>query len=40
MLTRALFALALICGTAAAASSAEETKVLALGLTDHEVTQA
>jgi hypothetical protein len=29
----------LICGTAAA-SSAEETKVLALGLTDHEVTQA
>ncbi len=38
MLTRALFALALICGTAAAAS-AEETKVLALGLTDHEVTQ-
>ena len=39
MLTRALFALALICGTAAA-SSAEEIKVLALGLTDHEVTQA
>jgi hypothetical protein len=39
MLTRALFALALICGTAAAAP-AEETKVLALGLTDHEVTQA
>jgi hypothetical protein len=38
MLTRALFALALICGTAAAAS-AEETKVLALGLADHEVTQ-
>lgn len=39
MLTRVLFALALICGTAAAAS-AEETKVLALGLADHEVTQA
>jgi len=38
MLTRVLFALALICGTAAA-SSAEETKVLALGLADHEVTQ-
>lgn len=39
MLTRVLFALALICGTAAAAS-AEETKVSALGLADHEVTQA
>ena len=38
MLTRVLFALALICGTAAAAL-AEETKVLALGLADHEVTQ-
>jgi hypothetical protein len=38
MLTRALFALALICGMAVA-SSAEETKVLALGLSDHEVTQ-
>ena len=38
MLTRALFALALICGTAAAAQAAE-TKVLALGLADHEVTQ-
>ena len=38
MLTRALFALALICGLAGAAS-AEETKVLALGLADHEVTQ-
>src|SRR3990172_9999061 len=38
MLTRVLFALALICGTAAAAS-AEETKVLALGLADHEVAQ-
>jgi hypothetical protein len=38
MLTRALFALALICGMAAAAA-AEETKVLALGLVDHEVTQ-
>jgi len=39
MLTRVLFALALICGTAAAAS-AEETKVSALGLADHQVTQA
>jgi hypothetical protein len=38
MLTRVLFALALICGLAAAAS-AEETKVLALGIADHEVTQ-
>jgi hypothetical protein len=38
MLTRALLALALICGSATAAS-AEETKVLALGLADHEVTQ-
>jgi hypothetical protein len=38
MLTRVLFALALICGTAGAAS-AEETKVLALGLADHEVSQ-
>jgi hypothetical protein len=38
MLTRVLFALALICGTAAAVS-AEETTVLALGITDHEVTQ-
>jgi hypothetical protein len=38
MLTRALFALALICGMAATAW-AEETKVLALGITDHEATQ-
>jgi hypothetical protein len=38
MLTRVLFALALICGTAAAAS-AEEAKVLALGLADHAVTE-
>ncbi|MBC8012826.1 MAG: hypothetical protein H7X74_01875 [Methyloceanibacter sp.] len=38
MLTRVLFALALICDTATV-SSAEETKVLAFGLTDHEVTQ-
>jgi hypothetical protein len=38
MLTRVLFALALICGLAAAAS-AGETKVLALGIADHEVTQ-
>ena len=40
MLTRALFALVLILGTVAAtALSAGESKVLALGLTDHEVTQ-
>jgi hypothetical protein len=38
MLTRALFALALICG-AAVAAQAQETKVLALGLADHEVTE-
>ncbi|MGH6832734.1 MAG: hypothetical protein ACRECM_06905, partial [Methyloceanibacter sp.] len=38
MLTRVLFALALICGTAAAAP-AEETKVPALGLADHAVTE-
>ena len=38
MLTRALFALALICGMAVAAS-ADDAKVLALGLADHEVTQ-
>lgn len=38
MLTRVLFALALICGTAGAAQ-AQETKVLALGLADHEVSQ-
>jgi len=38
MLTRALFALILICGMAVAAS-AEDAKVLALGLADHEVTQ-
>jgi hypothetical protein len=38
MLTRALLALALICGTAGAVS-AGETKVLKLGLADHEVTQ-
>jgi hypothetical protein len=37
MLTRALFALALICGMAATAAA--ETKVLALGITDHEATQ-
>jgi hypothetical protein len=34
MLTRALFALVLVCGMAAGAA-ADETKVLALGLTDH-----
>ena len=38
MLTRALFALALICGTAAPAA-AQDVKVLALGITDHEATQ-
>jgi hypothetical protein len=38
MLTRALFALALICG-AAGGAQAQETKVLALGLADHEVTE-
>ena len=39
MLTRALLALTLICGLAAAAS-AEDAKVIALGLTDHEATKA
>jgi hypothetical protein len=38
MLTRVLFSLALICGTGAAAS-AEQTKVSALGLANHQVTQ-
>jgi hypothetical protein len=38
MLTRALFALALICGMSPAAF-AEDAKVLALGLADHAVTQ-
>jgi hypothetical protein len=38
MLTRALFALALICGMAGPAA-AEDAKVLALGITDHEATQ-
>jgi hypothetical protein len=38
MLTRVLFALVLVCGMASAVS-AEEIKVLALGITDHEVTQ-
>jgi hypothetical protein len=38
MLTRVLFALVLL--GASAPASAEEAKVLALGLTDHEVTQA
>jgi hypothetical protein len=38
MLTRALFALALICGTAGAAQ-AGETKVVALGLADREITE-
>src|SRR4030042_356583 len=39
MLTRVLFALALMCGAAGAAQAAE-SKVLALGLADHEVTEA
>jgi hypothetical protein len=38
MLTRVLFALVLL--GASAPASAEEAKVLALGLTDHQVTQA
>lgn len=38
MLTRALFALGLVLGVVAGAS-AEETKVIALGITDHAVTQ-
>jgi hypothetical protein len=38
MLTRVLFALALICGTACQAF-AEEAKVVKLGLADHEITQ-
>ena len=38
MLTRALFALALICGMAATAA-AQDAKVLALGLAEHAVTQ-
>ena len=40
MLTRALFSLVLLLGTVAPiASGAGESKVLALGLSDHEVTQ-
>lgn len=38
MLTRVLFALALICGLSGGAW-AEDSKVLALGLADHQVTQ-
>jgi hypothetical protein len=38
MLTRALFALALICGMAATAT-AEDAKVVALGIADHAVNQ-
>ena len=38
MLTRALLVLVLICGSASAAL-AEETKVMALGLADHAVTE-
>ena len=41
MLTRVLFALVLICGiTATKSAEAGETKVLAFGLTEHEVTAA
>ena len=39
MLTRVLFAVVLMCGLTSAAS-AEDVKVLALGITTHEVTQA
>jgi hypothetical protein len=39
MLTRVLFALVLMCGMAASAAWAQETKLVALGLTDHEATQ-
>jgi hypothetical protein len=39
MLTRVLFAVVLMCGMASVAS-AEDVKVLALGITTHEVTQA
>jgi hypothetical protein len=39
MLTRVLFLLLLICGTSAAVC-AEDLKVKALGITEHEVTQA
>jgi hypothetical protein len=38
MLTRVLFALALICG-ATGLAQAQETEVLALGLADHEVSE-
>ena len=38
MLTRVLFALALICGLAGVAAAARN-KVVALGLADHEVTE-
>jgi hypothetical protein len=39
MLTRVLFALVVMCGMAAPAAWAQETKLVALGLTDHEATQ-
>jgi hypothetical protein len=39
MLTRALFVLVLMCGMTAPAAWAQETKLVALGLTDHEATQ-
>jgi hypothetical protein len=39
MLTRALFVLVLMCGMTASAAWAQETKLVALGLTDHEATQ-
>jgi len=40
MLTRVLFAVVLMCGMAAPSAWAEETKLVALGLTDHEATPA
>jgi hypothetical protein len=39
MLTRVLFAFVLMSGMAAPAAWAQETKLVALGLTDHEATQ-
>ncbi len=39
MLTRVLFAFVVLCGMAAPVS-AEDAKIVALGLTDHEATQA
>jgi hypothetical protein len=39
MLTRVLFAFGLMSGIAAPAAWAQETKLVALGLIDHEATQ-